>query len=520
MPKRTPEQLLKQRQELYNYRNLLYPQSQERGQRLRRELKEVKQELKETKKDKDRLAQVVEKQQLIIEELREIAYGKKKVSREKQKVIAVFDIDTEGEGKEEKKKTKKERSTESYRRPKPKPEEITEEVRFDLEMNTQGGCQCPRCGNGVTGIREHESYREDLKELDILVRQSRRIVKRIHESGYCKNCKKRQHALPLDKAQLSQAVSFGQNLRTIVTYLNIFLGLSYSETITHLSNVYGIKVSQGEMTNILQSQADLLKPYYQQIYQELREEQGCHYDETGWKVQGESEGNYAWVKTGVTSNKILFWFGRSRGKGVAEKLRGYPGKMNQDQICISDDYPGYWNLYPPEKHQLCWAHPHRKLRDLAQSGTLNKTKLKHCRNVFTRFAKIYRDTEGVKQKSDQGTSPTKTQIEKLKQRLLKLMKPHKQDPEKLSAIKASITERIDRYFTCLRFPCIPLDNNKAERTIRRLVLKRKKSFGSKTEKGANMLTILYSAVFSLAWSYPQEEFFTRYREAIDGKIGD
>jgi len=515
MPKLTHEQFLKQRQELYNYRNILYPQLKERSQKVRQKLKHVQEENEELKASNKQANKTIEKQQLIIEELREIAYGKKKVSRGKQKVIAVFDIDSEGEEKEGKKKTKKERTPQSYRRPKPKPEEITEEVRFDLEDRC-----CPECGNEATEIKEHESYREDLKELDILVQQSRRIVKRIHESGYCKNCKKRQHALPLDKAQLSQTSSFGQNLRTIVTYLNIFLGLSYSETGTHLKNVYGIHVSQGEITNMLQSQADLFRPYYQQIYRKLQEEPGCHYDETGWKIQGESEGNYAWTKTGVKSDNVLFWFGRSRGKGVAEKLRGDPEKINQDQICISDDYPGYWKLYPPEKHQLCWAHPHRKLRDLAQSGTLDKTKRKHCQNVFTRFAKIYRDTEELKQKFDQGVSPTKTQIEKLKQRLLKLMKPHKQDPEKLIAIKASITERIDRYFTCLNIPDIPLDNNKAERTIRKLVLKRKKSFGSKTEKGANMLTILYSVVFSLAWSYPQEEFFTRYQEAIDGKLED
>jgi len=55
---------------------------------------------------------------------------------------------------------------------------------------------------------------------------------------------------------------------------------------------------------------------------------------------------------------------------------------------------------------------------------------------------------------------------------------------------------------------------------RRKKRERKKSFGSKIEKGANMLTILYSVVFSLAWSYPQEEFFKSMQEAIDGKLED
>jgi hypothetical protein len=100
----------------------------------------------------------------------------------------------------------------------------------------------------------------------------------------------------------------------------------------------------------------------------------------------------------------------------------------------------------------------------------------------------------------------------------KIAKPHPKDPEKLATIKATLTERCDRYFVCLVVPGIPLDNNKAERALRKIVLKRKKSFGSKTQKGADVLSVLYSVVFSIFWNYPKEEFFEKYMEAVGGSV--
>ncbi|MBU1719306.1 MAG: transposase, partial [Bacteroidetes bacterium] len=90
----------------------------------------------------------------------------------------------------------------------------------------------------------------------------------------------------------------------------------------------------------------------------------------------------------------------------------------------------------------------------------------------------------------------------------------KNDPEKLKCILKSLAERKEKYFTFLRIKGIPLDNNKAERSLRRVVLKRKKSFGSRSQKGANVLSILYSVVFSIFWNNPPAEFLHNYQEAL------
>jgi transposase len=543
MPKLTEEQKKKQRQELYNYRNILYPQLKKRSDRWRTRCKEAERENRELREGYGKAGKEIEKLRLQVEELQEIAYGKKRVSRQKKKITLctgqqVSEEETVEQAEKNKKKPKR-RTPDSYRRPRPSDDEVTDEVAFELP-------DCPDCGGQLTARREHTHYREDLKELDALLEQSRQVVKRIHESGYCKDCKTRKHALPLDKNQLNQVVGIGHNVRAMVVYLNILLGLSYDEVILHMKQAYGIKISGGEVANILSEQSDLLRPAYQNIYRELLSEPGCHYDESGWDIQKDGEGNYVWVKTGTESNKVIFWFGRSQGKGVAEKLKGEPpgnrdgegsgggdnsssdsggdggrgggdGGGNDGQVGISDDYGSYRNLFEPNKHQLCWAHPQRKLRDLAASDKLTNAKQKHCQSVYRKFSDLYAKVEQAKQGFDEGKKPIDSQIQKFKKTFLSIAKPHPKDPEKLATIKATLTERCDRYFVCLVVPGIPLDNNKAERALRKIVLKRKKSFGSKTQKGADVLSVLYSVVFSIFWNYPKEEFFEKYMEAVGGQ---
>jgi hypothetical protein len=110
-----------------------------------------------------------------------------------------------------------------------------------------------------------------------------------------------------------------------------------------------------------------------------------------------------------------------------------------------------------EYNGLCWAHPQRKLRDLAASDKLTNAKQKHCQSVYRKFSDLYAKVEQAKQGFDEGKKPIDSQIQKFKKTFLSIAKPHPKDPEKLATIKATLTERCDRYFVCLVVPGIPLE---------------------------------------------------------------
>jgi len=58
-------------------------------------------------------------------------------------------------------------------------------------------------------------------------------------------------------------------------------------------------------------------------------------------------------------------------------------KINKEQVGISDNYNVYKNVF--KYHQLCWAHPYRKFRDLVESGVLGYEKKDICRKVYEKF---------------------------------------------------------------------------------------------------------------------------------------
>lgn len=82
--------------------------------------------------------------------------------------------------------------------------------------------------------------------------------------------------------------------------------------------------------------------------------------------------------------------------------------------------------------------------------------------------------------------------------LAKQPAPKNGEPDKLRKLKAQLLRAgQDKLFVCLpkNTPC---DNNRAERDLRQLVLKRKRSFGSKSEKGAQALATILS-LCTTAW---------------------
>lgn len=132
-----------------------------------------------------------------------------------------------------------------------------------------------------------------------------------------------------------------------------------------------------------------------------------------------------------------------------------------------------------------------KLRDLAQSGEMTDNLRTHCIRAYRTFAAMYADIETTR------ISQTPERCYgTLQKRLVLFTLPDPRDPAKLARVKTQVRERAANYLTCLFSPGVAPDNNAAERSLRHLVLKRKISFGSFSEKTADNLAVLLSVLLS------------------------
>lgn len=319
---------------------------------------------------------------------------------------------------------------------------------------------------------------------DIPLPIQKTVIKHEVEIGYCTVCRRQSSGYPIP----SKTVVLGGNVQKYVCILSIANRLSHAQIQDHLEAVCGLHISIGEIGNILQEEADNLRPEYHALKESVINQAGTHYDETGWKVQKEEQGKYAWVATGTENNDTVFSLGRSRGKGnIAD--------IGIARLGITDDYAAYKNTF--EEHQLCWSHPHRKLRDLAESEEFEEEKKKYINKTHSQFSALY---HRIQKSLHTDISPY---LKRTVQRTFDhISESHALDPTPLSKLKEALRRNKKAYFTYLDHPGIPIDNNKAERALRHLVIKRKISFGSKTQRGAETTSILASVVLSLKWNNP------------------
>lgn len=401
------------------------------------------------------------------------------------------------------------RTGRSYRRTVPKEEDVTETKEYFLRA-------CPDCETPLSKLKLLTFYEEDILPLNEWLECLKKTTKKIIATGYCRHCDRRVSALPIPK----QSCVLGQNIRQLVTFQITVQQFSYSQVQDFAESVLGLAISDGEIAHILCEEAKKLKPSYEALLARIRGSTAVHKDETGWKTQSAngtdapaSAGNWAWVMADDSSSDVAFMLGKTRSKESAQTLlgKGFKG------VGVTDGYGAYKYLFAPGRHALCWAHSDRKLRDLACSRAFPKAKKERCQETSEAFSLLYakvREAQAV----PFDAKKRKRIAEKLMKEFEMIVAPDSRDPELLACVKRGLSGQERCYFVCITTPGIPSDNNRAERELRHLVIKRKKSFGCKTSKGADVLSILYSVAMSL-WRKSKRDFFGSYAEVTGGAAG-
>ena len=472
MPLNLPVQEIKDR--LQKLRNLeyLHKKAKKRIGKQENKIKQLEDKVRELEEESKKKDEVINKFALQIEELRIKVFGKKKKKKEKK-----------GDLVPAKKRKPTQRTAESYRRPIPKDEEVTKEEHHSID-------NCNVCQTKLKRKRLVFYWVEDIP-IDQIKKE---VVKHTVEQGYCQKCKKWISAIQTMKAKCI----LGEKIRKYVSYCSVDLRLSYRQIEENARDVWKINVSQGEIQNLLEKEAVVLTAEFEQLKVRIQNQPAQHYDESTWKVADEKVGNEVWVMTGTETPEAIFLFGKSRGKGVLDLLN--PNRKRG----ITDGYGAYINAF--EEHQLCWAHLYRHFRDLAKSDILSGKQKEACLSDYAKISGLYEKLKVTLENEFNYEKTNRYFLSKLDE----FAEPNSDDTPKLKTVKETLLKTKEKYLTCLKYPgIIPPDNNKAERAIRHLVIKRKICYGSKTQKGAETLSVLASVLLSLKWT-AGADFFARY----------
>lgn len=453
--------------------------------RLKNENQNLRIRIEGLEKDNKDLREKLENVLLHLAELEEIIFGKKKKKKDKDNNNPDANSPN-GSGKT--------RDKASYSRSTPDKEEVTDIEEHKID-------NCPDCGTPLTKKQIIIRYIEDIRLacLDgIPTLKIKRVIEHRIEKGYCPKCHKWHSAIVIP----SKIVRAGPKVKIFTAYAINILRLSYEQTKNVLADLYGFEISDGEIANILEKTALKLNPELERLKERILCSRSVHLDETSHQTG--SEKNYNWVMASGDSEEAVFLIGKSRGKGNAvDLLKSFNG------VRISDCYAVYKNL--PGEHQVCWSHIIRKARDLKDNGELSIEKREFAKSVCGDLKNIYgKILEAKKGK------PEKQLILILENELdmvIKKISFSKLSIKKLTDLGKQMQTYKKQLFTCLKYQNVDATNNKAERKLRHLVLKRKISFGTKTEKGDKILETNLSVLLSLWWQ-DKKNFFLNFNRLM------
>jgi len=327
---------------------------------------------------------------------------------------------------------------------------------------------CPCCGGELSGVQEvRERYVEDLPHIPPPV-----VTKYLIERRYCAQCKKLVEA---DVPDVLPGARLGMRIMLLIAFLKIRMALPENKIVELLRSAHAFDISPAEVVCVLDQLRRAFGPHYAEIEKKIRNAlvKGC--DETGWRLNGLNH----WVWCMVNDEVAWYKVHRRRSyKVIKPVLQDQMGKL-----IVHDRLPTYNQLAAESgcAQQVCWAHILRDSKRFAKNYEEAKT-------VHRRLKSIFRKAKNL------APHGTEQDVEKLLARIDCFGALHFEH-KSIRTFRNSICKKHrGNLFHFVTNPAVPSTNNGTERAIRKAVIIRKISNGSRSEKGARILETILSII--------------------------
>jgi transposase len=263
---------------------------------------------------------------------------------------------------------------------------------------------------------------------------------------------------------------------------------------------HGTPVPRQTLARWVIGASQLLQPLHNLMRDTLMDGPFIHMDETVVQVlkvpdKAPTSDSYMWVQVGGLPGKpvVLFDFDPSRSGAVPVRLlAGYRGYL------MTDGYKGYNELVRTEEieHLVCWAHARRNFVEAARVQAKGKRgRADEAIELIGQLYKIERNHKNVKDE-ERRLARQNLSLPVLEKLHAWLEKTLVAVPPK-SALGSAAAYLRDYWSRLIRYTergDLPIDNNRAEASIRPFVCGRKAWLFSDTLAGAHSSAIIYSLV--------------------------
>lgn len=334
---------------------------------------------------------------------------------------------------------------------------------------------CPKCGRRIGPSGLHIAERRQIWELPLpiapIVTEYQCLEGTCECGCHCKGEFPREANAP---------VSYGANVHALVGYMSTLQSIPFKRMVDILNNVFGLQMSQGTVSNILQRMRKKAAKEMDEIRDGIAQSEVVGADETGVRINGRQH----WVWTFQTDALTYMTVDKGRGKEVIDKH--FPEGLPRS-ILVTDRHSSYFKMEVKD-HQVCLAHLLRNLIYLSQTVPDSEWP--------TKMMALLREAIHLKHISPQGRTPD-SEVGRIRRELDELMDhiPLVEDEAQQKTIKdfiLNLQPKKEYLLTFLTEAAVPADNNASERSVRPVKTKMKVSGQFKNDDGAESYTALHS----------------------------
>ena len=354
------------------------------------------------------------------------------------------------------------------------PEAIDRVVPYTLDC-------CPDCGGK---LRPFQNPADVLQQVEIAEAPTT-VTEHQRLAYWCPHCQK-LHSAPLPEA-VEKAGLFGPRLTALVAFMKGVCHASFSTIRKFLRDVVRVKVSRGYLTKVIAKVSASLAGAYAELFERLPDEAVLNVDETGHKENREK----FWTWCFRAQCYTLFHIDKSRGSKVLVEVLG-----TEFDGVLGCDYFGAYRKYMRKFGvlvQFCMAHLIRDVKFLLTlPGREDQAYGRRLREALRElFAVIHR-------RETMTAAGFRQALEMAREQVLLAGTTRVPDTKHGRNLAKRFRQHGEAYFRFITTPGIEPTNNLAEQAIRFVVIDRRITQGTRSEKGRRWCERIWTVIATCA----------------------
>ena len=356
-----------------------------------------------------------------------------------------------------------------HERPPFSPEQIDDVREYRLN-------RCPDCG-GPVSVRPQEA--RVVQQVEIVERPVEIVEHRV-EACWCRRCRKVVHA-PLPAA-VRKGGLLGPQLTALVGYLKGVCHASFSTIRKFFRDVLNIPISRGQLAKVIGKVSAALGHAYEELRGRLPGESRLNVDETGHKDNGKAHWTWCFRAEWYT----LFKIDSSRGSEVLIEMLGreFNGVLGCDYFSA---YRKYMREFSVEV-QFCLAHLIRDVKFLI--GLPDKLTRVYGERVLDALRALFRV---IHRRETMTPERFQRALEKARGDVIAaaLWVPRRRQAQNLAQ---RFRLHGEAYFRFITTPGVEPTNNLAEQAMRFVVIDRRITQGTRSERGRKWCERIWTTI--------------------------